>query len=138
MIYQAMTFKEAYQKYFILKENEDIFNRLYFLTTSIDGESYIILALDNNKIIGSYAFEDYDQYNIQTLYLQVDKNYKNKGIATELIHQLFNWAEKNDKGVISSPFSPEGEKYIKKKLIRLSKEYDINYYINVQEFDWFN
>lgn len=138
MIYQAMTFKDAYERYILLPENAGILSRLPLLTTSIDGESYVILAVKNLVVVGIYAFEDYDQENIQTLYIQVDKKYQNKGIATELIQELFNWARINEKSIISSPFSKQGERYIKDKLKNLAKQYDINYYISLEEFEWFN
>lgn len=138
MIYKTMKFKEAYTNYFLSKENNDLLTRLNFITTSIDGNSYIILALEDCKIVGTYAFEEYDTNNIFTLYIQVDKEYQNKGIATNLIKELFYWTKYNKKGIISSKFSEAGKKYIKNKFLEFSIEYNVPFYINEEEYQWFN
>lgn len=133
-----MKFKEAYENYFKMNENSDIFNRLSFLTTSLDGESYIILATENNFIVGVYAFENYDRNNIKTLYVQVDQNYKNKGIASEMAKKMFSWAKANKKGIISSQFSEDGKKYMRNKLLDFSEQYGVRFYLSEEEFEWFN
>jgi len=138
MIYQTMKFKEAYQYYFTLEENIDILNRLSFVSTSLDGESYIILATENNFVVGVYAFENYNKDNIITLYIQVDESYKNQGIATQLTKELFVWAKENQKGIISSQFSKDGQKYMKHKLLELAPKYNVDFYLSEEEFDWFN
>lgn len=138
MIYHTMKFKEAYENYFKMNENSDIFNRLSFLTTSLDGESYIILATENNFIVGVYAFENYDRNNIKTLYVQVDQNYKNKGIASEMAKKMFSWAKANKKGIISSQFSEDGKKYMRNKLLDFSEQYGVRFYLSEEEFEWFN
>lgn len=138
MIYHTMKFKEAYKDYFNLEENSDILTRLPFVSTSLDGDSYIILATKNNLVVGVYAFENYDKNTIITLYVQVDDNYKNQGIATELTKKLFIWAKENKKEIISSQFSEDGQKYMKHKLLELAPEYNVRFYLNEDEFDWFN
>jgi GNAT superfamily N-acetyltransferase len=133
-----MKLKEAYKNFLDHNENFDVFNRLPFLTTSLDGESYVVLATEKRFVVGVYAFENYDKNNIKTLYIQVDKNYRNKGVATQLIKNLFTWAKQNNKGIIISQFSEDGKKYIKHKLLELSEEYKINFYLTEEEFEWFN
>lgn len=138
MIYRTMKFKKAYNDYFFLEDNKDIFTRLNLTTSSIDGESFIILALNGLKVVGTYAFENYDINNIKTLYLQVEGNYKNKGIGTQLIKILFDWAKDRQLGIITSQFSVEGERYVKNQLRDLAEEYNINYFSNVEEYEWFD
>lgn len=138
MIYQIVKFKEAYKNYFQLKENQNILQRLDFMTASIDGEEEMIIAKDVNKIIGVHAYTNFNNDFIKISYIQVDKEYQKQGIATELMKILIQWAKENKKGIISSQYSESGQKYVKNQMKKFAQEYDVNYFTSEEEFNWFD
>lgn len=56
----------------------------------------VIFCYDNEKIIGVTAFYcNSDEYAFCS-YLSVDRNYRNKGIAKELINKMIDYCEKTN------------------------------------------
>lgn len=54
------------------------------------------LAVDNEKIVGTISLEKIEN-NIGILKgMYVDKDYRNKGIASNLLNLLFNFAKENN------------------------------------------
>lgn len=74
--------------------------------------------------------------------LQVDKNYRNIGIASKLIEQSFQYFDKKDvSNVLISSYEKDGLKYIRHKIIKEALKYphiktveSLNYqYIEIRE-----
>lgn len=71
-----------------------------------------IVAFKNNIIIGviCYGIYGYDHKYQAVSFIDVHKQYRNKGVATELIKELNNHIDKSQPLVLSS-LSQEGKKY---------------------------
>jgi len=138
MTIQFMIFKECVDKIFILNENKNIFERLSLMTSVLDGNSIIFLKKINNKVIASYVVNKYTEDTLETIFIEVDKDYRNQGVATELMKAVINYCKNHNKKIITSDFSKEGEKYIKCQMRNIANENNVNYYTSKEEYEWFN
>lgn len=133
-----MIFKECVDKIFILNENKNIFERLSFMTSVLDGNSTIFFKELNEKIIAAYVLNNYEKNTLETIFIQVDKDYRGKGFATELMTEVIIYCKENNKKIITSDFSKEGEKYIKSQMRTIADKYNVDYYTSIDEYKWFN
>lgn len=133
-----MIFKECVDKIFILNENKNIFERLSLMTSVLDGNSIIFFKKINNKVIASYVVNKYTEDTLETIFIEVDKDYRNQGVATELMKAVINYCKNHNKKIITSDFSKEGEKYIKCQMRNIANENNVNYYTSKEEYEWFN
>ncbi len=138
MTIKSMKYKECVDVFFVKDENKDIFERLTLMTSVLDGQSIIFFKEYNNKIIGAYVIKEYNKSTFETVFIQVDKNYRSKGIAKELMNEVIKFCKNHNKKIITSEFSNEGEKYIKSQMRQIANENEVDYYISEEEYYWFN
>jgi GNAT superfamily N-acetyltransferase len=104
------------------------------------------LAIENEKIVGIIKFKTKGEDSLShpgfknwICFIEVRKDYRNKGIATVLKEMLFNYCSENNLNVLSSGFTMLGYKYNLKGYIELAKKYNIEYcYCDYIRFPNFN
>ncbi len=55
--------------------------------------NHVIIAYDNNKIVGCGAIRAYDKETIEIKRMFVSDEFRNKGIATQILIELENWSK---------------------------------------------
>jgi ribosomal protein S18 acetylase RimI-like enzyme len=137
--FEVIRLKDLVKNYFNIAVNAELFNeesRLDLLKSSISGDDIILSVFDNDKIIAVCALEifEHDINFFYMKYITVDKDYRNKGIGSFLMEEKFKYAQDKNKGIVSSPFTKDGLKYLKEKDKCLAKKYDILYFPNEDGF----
>lgn len=138
MTIQFMKFKDCVNVFYNKKENKDIYQRLSLMTSVLDGNSIIFFKELDEKIVAAYVVNDYEMNTLETIFIQVDKEYRSNGLAKELMTEVIIYCKENNKKIITSNFSKEGEKYIKNQMRRIADRYNVEYYISIDEYKWFN
>ena len=130
--YRIFEGNELYDN-FVKKENnysteglKDLKNRIHYFDGNCTpwndkSKFYFLCMLDGNKIVGMIKFKvggsyslEYPKYNNWVSFVSVDKEYRNRGIAKQLIEKLFKFANDNNYSILQSSYSEDGNKYIKK------------------------
>ena len=79
---------------------EIIIVRDFYINYINDDTKYLYLCEEDNKIVGyTYLIKNENNIKIDSLY--VEKEYRNKGIATNLINEAINYAKLNNKNCIT-------------------------------------
>lgn len=104
-----------------LMTNQNMINDFYFWETSINGEDIGIYKKINNEIVGLICMS-LNNNIYKTLYINVKKEYRNKGVAKELINYQLEYIKKNNFKLINSKYTKDGELKIKKYYIEAKIE----------------
>lgn len=90
------------------------------------GRKYIAATdpANHDEVVGLVCFKDTTAYVpdfLGLVYLSVAREHRNKGIATALAQALLAHAKAKGKGVFVSAYEPDGRRYLRKVLRRVSR-----------------
>jgi GNAT superfamily N-acetyltransferase len=115
-----------YEKFYKMPENSDLFDgRLPLIDACLKGDDKLFLCCLNNKIIGFCLLNKKDSHTYVNEATSVDKNYRNQGIAKKLLQIAHQYAINKNSKIISSGYSIDGAKYLKKIDENFSTKYHI-------------
>lgn len=104
-----------YQHYFHFKENEDIFDgRIPMMERCVNGSDILILALEESKIVGFCLLEKKDDKTYSNEATSVDLLYRQRGVAKKMLFKAHEHIHSLGATIVSSGYSKDGLKYLKK------------------------
>lgn len=127
MIYLPKDFLKIYNSIdrvnFRYLEYEDSDNVKYVVLKDKD----IIVGILKEKIILGYKYENYIIEDSRTImYISINKQYQNRGYSKILLNNYFLYLKENNYNKIYlSPYSKMGYMYLRNKLHKLAKEFNI-------------
>ena len=99
----------------------------YFIPIYMDSHIHFI-SMDNQKIVGILALQknlSSDGESLHLEYISVNSNYRNQGIATDLITMAIEYCAKNSFNLKVGNYSDDGVSYIRQVLSDLTNKYGI-------------
>lgn len=125
MIFQIehLTQQELVQKINYERVNRNVRERIKYTSTQRD--EFYIAAIKNTKIIGlvSLQFNPYKENTIWSMGIGVDERYRNKGVASGLLKELYHFCSVNNYTLERSTPTTDGEKYLSTIHDRYKKEF---------------
>lgn len=95
-----------------------------FNPDTVRHRNFIVATNLSGMAVGLAAFRDATAYRencISLAYLDVDPEFRQKGIASKIATALFDYAEKHSKGIFVSWYEPLGALYLKPVLRRFAE-----------------
>lgn len=121
---QVWTADDVYNAY-RLRPNRDVFQRIKYLHTSEYHRETHLVILYGKKIVAMAGLQ-INPYNTNMLWIKhisVDENYRQNGLATQLIKGCFEYAQTHNLILKNSSYSEMGEQYIHKIFDRVKELY---------------
>lgn len=106
---------------FLTEELEDRIE--FFNTETVPNRNFFIAVDPAKKIVGLIAFVEKSFFKEDCLglaYLSIDPEFRNRGLASKLATELFNYARTQSKGISISWYEPMGEQYLKPVMQRIA------------------
>lgn len=104
-----------YSKFYKIPENYDIFSgRIPMMERCVNGKDVLILAVEENKIIGFCLLEKKENSVYSNEATSVDASYRRQGIAKKILLTAHSYIHSLGATIVSSGYSEDGLKYLKK------------------------
>lgn len=106
-------------------------NNEFFFHDTVSWRQYIV-ATEDGKMCGMISYMKRENkidgkpvtyYGISAV--STHKEYKNRGIATKLLHMFFEIASREGVAIKPGFYEPEGRMYIKEKIEQFSQDYNV-------------
>jgi GNAT superfamily N-acetyltransferase len=97
-----------------------------FFDPDMMGQRTLLVAYNDNVVVGIAAIVEKTVWYPNALgigYISTHDDHRNIGVATALVTALFDYAKKSCKHISNTPYEPDGERYLKHVMHRISNNY---------------